>query len=301
MTTLLRVIRNGFINFWRNGWLSAATVLIMTLTLLTWTSLLLLNMVMTSVLSTLSDKVDVSVYFSLDAKQEEITGLKDKISALDKVASVEYISSEEALEIFKKKHGNDEVLLASLEEVGVNPLQASLSIKAKDPGDFASIADFVGKSEFKSIISKMNYGENQAMIQRLSYIIKVSRQAGLGLSLVFAFIAFLVAFNTVRLAIYSSREEITVMKLVGASNSFVRGPFIVEGFLHGLLASIFAILLISPVLNFLGPKLNGFLPEVNLLSYFSGNFVRIFTFQTGAGVLLGIFSSLIAIRRYLRV
>lgn len=301
MATLIRVIRAGLLNFWRNGWLSTATVFIMTLTLLTWTSLLLLNVMVTSVLSSLKDKVDISVYFNLNTKAEDIFALKNRVTELSSVAEVEYISPDEALNTFKQKHGSDNVLLASLEELGDNPLQASLNIRAKDPQEYASIADFIDKSEFKNIVSKVNYSENQEIIKRFSHIVSVVSRSGLILSLVFAFITFLVAFNTVRLAIYASREEITVMKLVGASNAYVQGPFLVEGFLHGLSASVFAILIILPVLNFVGPSLSQFIPDINLANYVSGNFLKIFAMQTGAGVLLGVLSSVIAIRRYIKV
>lgn len=301
MVTLIRIVKSGVLNFWRNGWLSTATVFITTLTLITWTGLLLLNVVVTSVLDALSNKVDISVYFDLDASQADMFTLKNQISNLPAVVSVEYISPDEALNIFKKKHGNDNVLIASLQELGQNPLQASLNIKAKTPDDYAGVADFIDKSNLKGIISKVNYSENKDLFQRFSHIIGIIREVGLGLSLVFGFIAFLVAFNTVRLAIYSARDEIGVMKLVGASNAYVHGPFLIEGFLHGLLASVFAILVMLPVSNFISPALAQFIPDINLGSYFSENFLKIFSLQTGAGVFLGIFSSFVATRRYLKV
>ena len=300
-TTLSRIIKSGLINFWRNGWLSTATVLIMTLTLLAWTSIFLLNVVLTSVLDILEEKVDVSVYFNLDAKEADILALKSKLENLEEVKNVEYVSESEALAVFKKRHSGDEILLKSVEELDGNPLEASLNILAKDASNYESVSSFLNQSQFGNIISKINYAENKFVIERLGNIISVLRQSGLAASLVLALIAFLVAFNTVRLAIYSSREEITIMKLVGASNWFVRGPFIIEGVFHGLMSSAFAFMIIIPGVAVISPKLFNFLPEINLVNYLGDNFWQLLFFQTLGGVILGVFSSWFAIRKYLKI
>jgi len=300
-TTFKRIIKSGLVNFWRNGWLSTATVLIMTVTLLLWMGLFLTNVALTAVLGVLAEKVDISVYFDLDAKEADILALKSRLEKSDTVASVEYISSQNALEIFQKRHAGDEVLLKSIQELNNNPLEASLNILAKDPSKYADITAFLGSNTYEKLISKVNYTENKTAIDRLSNIIKIIRESGLAASFILAFIAFLVAFNTVRLAIYSSREEITVMKLVGASNWYVRGPFIVEGVLHGIVASVFSFMVVVPAVSFIGPKLFGFLPEINLVHYLGSNLWPLIAFQTLGGVALGVFSSWMAIRKYLKV
>ncbi len=299
--TLNRIIKFGLLNFWRNGWLSTATVLIMSVTLSVWTSLFLLNVVLTSVLNTLSQKVDISVYFTLDTKEADIFALREKLTNLAEVSTVQYVSVKDALEIFKKRHSDNEILLKSVQELGNNPLEASLNILAKDPSKYESVSSFLNQDQFKSIISKVNYAENKTVIQRFGNIIGVLRQSGVAASLVLALITFLVAFNTVRLAIYSSREEITIMKLVGATNWFVRGPFLIEGVLHGLVASAFSFMIIIPGVAILGPKLFNFLPDINLVNYLGDNFWSLLLFQTLGGITLGVFSSWFAIRKYLRV
>lgn len=299
--TLKRIIKSGLLNFWRNGWLSTATVLIMAVTLLVWTSIFLLNVVLTSVLNIIEKKVDISVYFNLDAKEPDILALKSKLENREDVSSIEYISAQKALEIFKKRHASDEILLKSVNELGDNPLEASLNILAKNSSKYSEIDSFLSQGQFNNIISKVNFTENKTVIERLQNIIKISRQSGFTISLVLGLIAFLIAFNTVRLAIYSSREEITIMKLVGASNWFVRGPFIVEGILHGLIASAFSFMVIIPGIIVLGPKLFNFLPEINLVNYLGDNFWPLLIFQTLGGITLGIFSSWFAVRKYLKV
>ena len=300
-TTLKRVIISGMVNFWRNGWLSTATVLIMTVTLMVWTGLFLTNVALTSVLGVLGEKVDISVYFNLNTEESKILALKERLDGLGEVAGTEYVSSQRALEIFKKRHAGDDILIKSIDELSDNPLEASLNILAKDSAQYAAITDYLGQGEYKAMVSKINYTENKAAIDRLSNIIRVIRESGLAASVILAFIAFLVAFNTVRLAIYSNREEITVMKLVGASNRYVRGPYIVEGVLHGLVASLLALSVIVPGIGFIGPKLSGFLPEINLVQYLGNNFFALLIFQTIGGVSLGVFSSWVAIRKYLKV
>lgn len=300
-TTLNRIIKSGLLNFWRNGWLSTATVLIMTVTLVVWTSIFLLNVVLTSVLDVLAEKVDISVYFNLGAKETDILSLKSKLEDLNEVGSVEYISTEQALPIFKKRHADNDVFIKSLQEIGINPLEASLNILAKDLSQYPAITDFLNQEQYKGIITNITYTENRDAINRLSNIIRVLRESGIVASLVLAFIAFLVAFNTVRLAIYSAREEITVMKLVGASNWFVRGPFIVEGVMHGVVASVISFMIIIPGIGFLGPKLFDFLPNINLINYIGDNFWALLLFQTLGGIILGVFSSWVAVRKYLKV
>lgn len=301
IAALTRIIKSGLINFWRNGWLSTATVLIMTIALIAWTSIFLSNVVLISVLDVLAEKVDVSVYFNINTKESDILALKSKLENLKEVASVEYVSTDQALEIFKSRHAGDDVLFKSIQELDDNPLEASLNILAKDSTQYAAIASFLNQNQFSNIISNVSYTENKVVIDRLNNIIRVLRESGLVIGLILGFIAFLVAFNTVRLAIYSSREEITVMKLVGASNRFVRGPFIVEGILHGMIASAFSFMVIIPGIGFLGPKLFNFLPEINLVSYIGDNFWSLLLFQTLGGIILGVFSSWMAIRKYLKV
>ena len=172
---------------------------------------------------------------------------------------------------------------------------------AKNLSQYPAITAFLNQDQYKGIITNITYTENKDAIDRLSNIIKVLRESGVAASLILAFIAFLVAFNTVRLAIYSAREEITVMKLVGASNWFVRGPFIVEGVLHGVVASIISFMIVIPGIGFLGPKLFDFLPNINLVSYIGDNFWPLLLFQTLGGIILGVFSSWVAVRKYLKV
>lgn len=301
LTTLKRIARAGWLGFWRNKWLSSATVAIMAITLLGLTSLLLVNVLINSLIANLEDKVDISVYFKLETGEDKILETKDNLAKLSEVRSVEYVSAEQALQNFKERHQDNAVLMQSLEEVGVNPLEATLNIKAQAASQYEVIVNFFQQADYQEIIDKINYTENRAVILRLASITKSIRQIGLIAILILAGLAVLITFNTIRLAIYTSRKEIQVMKLVGASNWFVRGPFIIEGVLYGLVAALVSLLILLPLLWYVSPKISAYLPGADLFRFFWSNFFWLFLLQMFAGAILGSLSSVVAIRRYLEV
>ena len=191
--------------------------------------------------------------------------------------------------------------MQSLQELDGNPLEASLNIKAQTASQYESIVGFFEGGKYDKIIDKINYLENKAVITRLSSITKTIRQVGFVALIILAALAILVSFNTVRLTIYSARKEIKVMKLVGASNWFVRGPFIVEGALYGLIAAFITLIIMYPLLWYLSPKITTYLPGSDLLFFFQANFFSLLLLQIGMGIGLGMASSWVAVKRYLDV
>ena len=239
--------------------------------------------------------------FKRSASEAAILAIRREIEALAAVREVNYVSAEEALAVFQDKHRNDPTVLASLEELGEeNPLPATLNVKARNPSDFSGIAKFLQEKNFPGV-EKINYFENQKVIERLSAVVRGVRSLGVAAVLVLGFVAVLVAFNTVRLAIYTAREEISIMKLVGATNWYIRGPFMIEGFLHGGIAALATALLFFPLVWLASAKLTLFLPSIDLRAYFTGNFFEFLLILLVIGVVLGVGSSLIAIRRYLKI
>jgi len=298
-TTLVRVIKSGFLNFWRNKWLSSTAIFMMSLAIFGITSLILVNVLINSLIDGLEDKIDVSVYFKLDTSEELILAVRTDLVKLAEVKSVEYISTDEALINFKERHKDNEVLIQSLGELDINPLEASLNIKANESSQYESIADFFNQGNYYDIVNKVNYLENKAVISRLSSITKTIRQVGSIAFLILAGLAILVTYNTIRLTIYTSRNEIKVMKLVGASNWFTRGPFIIEGILYGTIAAFVSLFVMFPLLWYLSPKITAYLPGTDLLYFFQVNLIVLFILQILIGVGFGVVSSLVAIRRYL--
>ncbi len=299
-----RIIKAGFINFWRNGWVSLATVLIMVVTLFTIGSLIFSRAILGSMVAQIQDKVDISVYFKTDSQEQDIIAFKDKISKLGEVKSVEYISAEQVLNNFKERHKENAMITQSLEELGANPLGATLNIKAKESSQYEAVAKFLdaeSQAPTGSIIDKINYFQNKKIIDRLTKIIDSAKNLGSILSIILVIISIIVTFNTIRLAIYISREEIGVMRLVGASGRFVSGPFIVEGIMYGVISSIITMVLFYPLTIWLGPMTESFFSGVNLFKYYISNFGQIFLLLLFIGAALGAISSFIAVRRYLKV
>lgn len=295
-----RIIKAGFINFWRNGWVSLATILVMVITLFVIGGLIFGRALLNFTLVQLEDKVDITVYFKAGAEEEDILSVRDRLIKLNEVENVNYVSAQEALDEFKQRHVNNALITQSLDELGENPLGANLNIKAKEASQYESISRFLEASAISSI-DKINYRQNKVIIERLSNILSASRNSGIGIALVLSAIAILVAFNTIRLAIYTSKDEITVMRLVGASSRYIRGPFIIEGIMHGLVAAVFTIVIFYPLTYWLGPMAQKFFGGLDLFAYYISNFFQLFAILILVGVLLGSFSSFIATRRYLKV
>lgn len=299
-----RIIRAGFVNFWRNGFVSLASILVITITLFLIGSLIFFSAVLNFALNELRNKVDINVYFVTSASEEEVLSLKGKLESLPEVASAEYTSREAALEEFRVRHENDFLTLQALEELGENPLGASLNIRARETSQYESIARFletISEPEIgsSSIIDSINYNQNKVAIERLSRVIDGAETLGIAIIIVMAAISIIIVFNTVRLAIYTSREEISVMRLVGAENRFIRGPFMVEGFLYGIFSAVVALIIFYPVTAWMGGATERFFGGINVFDYYIENFGQIFLVIVVSGIVLGVISSYIAVRRYL--
>ncbi len=315
-TSFKRIARTGFINFWRNGFLSFAAIVVITLSLCSFGGLIFASAFARSLLVEVKDKVDINVYFTLTAQESDILALQKDINILPQVASTTYISSDQAMIDFKARWQNNALIMQGLDEIGTNPFPASLNIKAKDPGQYGSIASFLQNknpvdSSGSPIIDKINYAENKIIIDRLNSIIPTVEKSGSIIAIIFAIVAIIVVFNTIRLIIYSARDEISVMKLVGASNTYVRGPFVVSGVMYGVISGIIALIAMATaaywgdtiILKLAGVDVaSNFQLMVNVFSnYFMKNFGQIFSIIMSAGIILGGLSSYVAARRYLKV
>lgn len=315
-TTVKRITRTGFVNFWRNGFLSFAAIVVITLSLCSFGMIIFTGAFGRALIADVKDKVDINVYFALSAQEPDILALQRDINALPEVASTTYVTRSQALAAFTAKWQDNALIMQGLQEVGDNPFPASLNIKAKDPGQYGSIADYLtGKNPIDAsgtpIVEKVNYQENKLIIDRLSRIIPVTEQAGLIIALILVIVAIIVVFNTIRLIIFTAKDEISVMKLVGASNIYVRGPLVVSGIMYGIVSASITLGLMwafatwsdTVILRLAGVQIaSDFGLIVNVLSdYFQKNFSQIFLIIMGAGIVMGGVSSYIAARRYLRV
>lgn len=305
-TKLKRIARTGFFNFWRNGTVSLASVLVMMVTLATIGSITFASAILDTVLTELRDKIDVNVTFVVGADEPDILSIKHTIESLPEVLLVTYVSPQEALDQFKERHQNDQSILTALEELGDNPLGAVLNVKARDPSQYASVAQFLESDNALSkngvtIIDRVNYFQNKMAIDRLSAIIRSADRLGFVLTLAMAAISMLIAFNTIRLTIYIAKDEISVMRLVGASTGYIQGPFVVVGVIYGLVAGILTLLLFIPATYYASSVTGSFFTGFSLFSYYVRHFLEIAGIVLVSGILIGALSSMLAIRRYLKV
>jgi cell division transport system permease protein len=306
VTKIKRTLKSGFISFWRNGYVSLASVLVMTVTLLVISSMFLFGAMLKSTLNTIQNKVDISLYFKTDSSESDIMVFKKRLEDQPQVESVTYLSRDQAYEEFRQRHQDDKSTLAALDEIGGNPLGASFNIKAKSPAQYEGIVTFIkdvqdADTSIGDIIDRVNYANNKQAIDALTRIIESSNKLGFALILFFAFVAVLITFNTVRLAIYVFREEISVMRLVGASEMYIRGPFVTVGLMYGLVSALLTIIILFPVAYYVGPITVSLGTGINIWGFYLANFFSVFGIVVGAGLLLGIISSYLAVRKYLRV
>jgi cell division transport system permease protein len=299
-TIISRIFHFGFKNFWRNGWLSTATVAIMTLASIGFLGLIVFGVITHAAASAIQDKIDISVYFNTNTSEDEILNIQQSLTGLSQVASVDYISRDQALATFQQNHASDPTVSQAINELDTNPLEASLNVKAKDPSQYGAINDYLSSPNLSSYIDSISYTQNQDVINRLAAIVRDVSIGGWIMTIFLALVAGLVMFNTIRLAIYSNREEIGVMRVVGASNSLVRGPFVIEGVLWGIISAVISIAVVAPILYFVSPYLNEFIPGLNIFRYFYTHIVQLFLYELLFGVLIGALSSFWAVRRYLR-
>jgi len=296
-----RIFNSGWLNFKRNSYLSFGTTGIMALVLLLFSGLMVLNYVSSQIVSGLQDKVDISVYFKNDSSEDQVMTVKQDLEAQSNVALVTYISKDKALADFKTNHAGDALIQQSLAELADNPLQASLNVKAKDSTQYASIVTFLEANKLRSVMDKINFYENEAVINRVQSISNGVGNWGLGVTLVLALIAILVTFNTIRLTIYNQKNEIEIMRLVGGSNWHIKAPFLIEGGLYGVFAAAIATAVFYPTLWFVSSKVGVLIPGISLLGYFGANFFEFVPLILVLGISLGVISSFIAIRRFLKV
>ena len=304
MGNFKRILKAGWINFTRNGVVSAAAVLVMTITLSVIGSLIFLQAVLQNSLEGIKDKVDITIYFTLNTSEDKIFSLKGALEKLPEVKAIAYVSADEALQAFRKKHENDYLVIQALEELDENPLNAYLNVKAMEASQYEGIVKFLEGDSAKvlggaSIIDKINYNQNKFIIDRLVGIINGAQKLGFIVTAILILISILVTFNTIRLAIFTFREEIRVMRLVGASRAYIRGPFLVEWAISGILSGLIAMLLFLPATLWLGNKMTTFL-GLNLFEYYLQNIWQMLVILLGFGILLGVISSFLAVNKYLK-
>ncbi len=300
--TLARIFNNGFINYWRNFWLSMAATAIMIITLFILSGILILNTLANISLQTLQEKVDISVYFKLTTTEQTIKQIERQVELLPQVKSIVYIPPVTAREKFKELHKDEPLLIESVEQFSEeqNPFPASFAIRVHNLSDYGAIITLFQVPKFDPFVKKIT--DKREIVDRLNRISQGVKNLGVVLTLIFSLVTVVVIFNTIRLTIYNRREEIEIMRLVGAGNSYIRGPFVIEGILYGLVGAVFTAILLYPLIFILTPKVSSFLElDLRQFNYLGLSFWRLFWMQLALGVVLGVISSVVVIRKYLKI
>lgn len=300
--SIKRITKLGLTNFWRNRWLSLASTLVMTLTLLIISLFVVMTIVINKTTDRIKSKMDITVYLKDSATTEEISALQQDLAARADVSEVTYVSKEEAFQIWQERQKNQRI--RELVTPTENPLPRSLAVKATDPANLNNIATYLESDNFVSIIHKISYEENKVIIDKLLAITSFVKKVGWLFSVVFVVISILVILNTIRLAIFTRKDEVEIMRLVGASDRFIRIPFVVEGALYGILACILAVILMwFGLFAIISPLTNQYLGQAvteNMQVFFKVHFALIFFLQFFVGIFVGIGCSMFSIRKYLK-
>lgn len=303
--TLERIIKNGVINFGRNVWLAIAAIAMMAITLTILLFAIVANTTFNHTIADITSHIDVSVYLKDSVTPDQRDKLIKQVKALPNVQSVSYVSKAQALKTYEAQNANNPDLLAAISETD-NPLPASLDIKPRDPNQLQSIKDFLDKPAVTALQSDpTSYsGDRKAAIDKITSATHFFQQAGIVGIIVFIIISMLIIFNTIRMAIFNRRDELIIMRLLGASTSFIRGPFIVETMLYGAVAAAVSLIVVWTLFRVASSTLQasslGLLDIGYSSNYFSHHFWQILIIQIVVGILIGAASSAIATRRYLR-
>ncbi len=300
-----RIFKTGALNFVRNAWLGMAAIAVMVITLTIILFSIIANATFSNTVQSITDRIDISVYLKDTVTAKQRDQLVDKIKNLENVKSVGFVTKEEALELYKKQNADNPDLLQAVTQTD-NPLPASLQIKPRDPNKIESIKVFLEKEDIKALQSdKTSYsGDRKKAIDKIASATSLFRRVGVVGVITFAIISMLIIFNTIQMAIFNRRDELTIMRLLGASTNFIRGPFIVESVMYGVVSGIVSLLIIRSLFSISASTFEasslGLLDISFSNKYFTDRFWMFLGLQLGVGMLIGAVSSLIATRRYLK-
>ena len=302
MLSIFRIIKFSFQDIVRNIWLTIVTITILLLALFSINTLATLRLISDNAVQAVKEKVDISLYLKSDSSDNEIMLLKNKIASSSRVKNVVYISKQSAIESFRQKYENDPAVLAALKELGRNPLSPSLTII---PNNFDESNLLI--NELKTInsplIESRDFSDNSIILNKINNITKRVNEVGLFVISIFILTSLLVVYNAIRVAIYTHRQEIEIMRLVGASNFFVYMPYVFSAIVYSLLSVLIMICVFYPFLTLLQPYLETFFMgyNINILAYFVDNFWFIFGGQFIVVLFINVVASLFAVRKYAKV
>ena len=299
--SLSRIIKFSFQDIVRNMSLSFMTVLILILMLLSINTLIIVRVLTDQSIRSVKDQIDVSIYFDPAASDEKVKEVRDFVASLPEVTDEKYLTKEQVLNDFKKTYSGNTEIIDSLQELGGNPLGSTLIVKTREPKDYEKIIAALSVPEYESIIEAKTFGDTETAIDRIQTITLQVERFTYALTALFAVIAFVIIFNTIRVAIYTQRAEIGIKRLVGATNWFISGPYLFESFIFSVLSIGITTVIVWFALKFIDPYISVVFESSSILTnYFTSHILFLLGIQFGTVFLLTLFSSILAMRKYLR-
>jgi cell division transport system permease protein len=306
LITLWRIIHTGIVNFMRNISLAIAAMAVMVVTLTIVLFSIITNATFGNTIAQITNKIDVSVYLQNTTTQAQAVQLTGQLRALPSIQKVQYLDKQQALQSYVNQNSSNTELVAAANEAG-DPIPATILIYPKNLNQIQSIKNFLevpSRHALQTSDSPSYNGDRKEAIDNITHATDVLRKIGVVTVAVFAIICALIIFNTIQMAIFNRRDEITIMRLLGASTRYIRGPFVVESAIYGLLSSIFSVLIINSTFlassNALQASSLGLLDINYANKYFDAHFWRLLILQICIGIILGTVSAVIATRRYLK-
>jgi cell division transport system permease protein len=308
LITASRITRSGMVSFTRNVSLAIAAVAVMVVTLTIVLFSLITSVTLNHTINQIADKINISIYLNDAVTAEQRDGLMAELKSLSEVKNVEYVSKDQALAEYRAANANNKDLLAAIDETG-NPLPASIQVDPKDPAKIDQVQAVLSREDTVKLEDKQagtSYsGDRKAAIDKIAHATSVLKQIGIIGVVVFTLVSMLIIFNTIQMAIFNRRDEITIMRLLGATTWYIRGPFVVESIIYGVVSALISITIIDLLFVVASSTLQasslGLLDIQYANSYFYGNFLVLLTLQLAAGIVIGAASSIIATRRYLKL
>lgn len=302
MMSFLRVLKFAFQDMVRNVGLSAMTVLILVLMLLSVNALWSVRVITNEAISAVKDQVNVSVYFSSAASDNNIAEINKYVASFPEVVDIKMQSAEEVLASFKQRHSQSSDIINALGELDANPFGPTMIIKTREPGDYKKIIQALNVPEYDNLIEAKSFDEHESAIEKIQNITNRAESGVAGLVILFAAISFLIVFNTIRSAINTQKIEIGIKRLVGASNWFIRGPYVVESVVFSLISLLINIAVLYLALSFVDPYLAVVFPNnFSLTNYYNSHILYVFGVQFVCVLALTILSSILAMRKQLRI
>lgn len=306
--TFWRVVHAGAVNFGRNAWLAIAAMAVMVVTLTIVLFSLVTSAAFNHTIAQFNSKIDISIYLSDSTTQQQRRQLMNQLRQLSEVKSVGFISKDQALAEYKVENANDKDLLQAINETTGNPLPASVEVTPVDPSNIGQIKQVLASPATIALEDPQagtSYsGNHKLAVDNIAHATNILKRVGAGTVILFAFISMLIIFNTIQMAIFNRRDELTIMRLLGASTWYIRGPFVVESVIYGVISAFISVGIIDFLFIVSSQTLQASslgLLDINYAStYFHHNFLWLLTLQLAVGIVIGAASSIIATRRYLK-